>query len=81
MNPRVKNLEYQSPYKLILTFTNNEKKRFNLLPYLHYPVYLPLRDETYCKKAKVLSGTVVWDETIDFDPDTLFLESTPMQNK
>ncbi len=35
----------------------------------------------YYQKARVLSGTVVWDETVDFDPDTLFLESTPIQNQ
>lgn len=80
MNPRVK-IGYENPYELILAFTNNEKKRVNLLPYLNYPVYSPFKDESYCKNARVLSGTVVWDETINFDPNTLFLESTPMQKQ
>ena len=75
MNPRVKEVHYQSPYKLILTFSNNEEKQFDLVPYLHYPVFTALKDEAFCKKAKVLLGTVDWDDTIDFDPDTLFLES------
>jgi hypothetical protein len=37
-----------------------------------------LKDEAYCRKAKVLNGTVVWDEFVDFDPDTLYLESKPL---
>lgn len=77
MNPRVKNVEYQSPYKLKLVFTNNEVKQFDLAPYLSYPVYEPLSDEAFCQKAKVFLGTVVWDDVIDFDPDTLFLEAEP----
>ncbi len=75
MNPRITSVQYQSPYKLILTFTNNEVKEFDLTPYLHYPVYQPLADESFCRKAKACMGTVVWNDEIDFDPDTLYLDS------
>jgi len=75
MNPRVSLVQYQSPHKLILTFTNKEVKEFDFGNYLNYPVYKVLNDEAYCKKAKVFNGTVVWDDSTDFDPDTLYLES------
>jgi hypothetical protein len=75
MNPRVSSVQYRSPHKLILTFANKEVKEFDLVSYLNYPVYKALSDETYCKKAKVFNGTVVWDDSTDFDPDTLYLES------
>jgi hypothetical protein len=75
MNPRVKQVQYRAPYKLLLTFANDERKQFDLLPYLEYPIYSSLKDESYCRKAKVLLGTVAWDEAVDFDPDTLYLES------
>jgi hypothetical protein len=78
MNPRVSLVKYESPHKLILTFTNKEVKEFNFGSYLEYPVYEVLRDEAYSKRAKVLNGTVVWDESTDFDPDTLYLESKPV---
>ena len=78
MNPRIFSVRYQSPYKLILTFANQEVKEFDFMPYLNYPVYEVLKDESYCKKAKVFNGTVVWDEFTDFDPDTLYLESKPL---
>lgn len=35
MNPRVVDVHYQTPYKLILTFANNEQKKFILKPYLN----------------------------------------------
>ena len=75
MNPRVTVVEYKSKHKLLLTFENGELKEFNLSPYLHYPVFESLNDEWFCSKAKVFNGTVAWDDTIDFDPDTLYLES------
>ena len=75
MNPRVKNVKYKSPYQLVITFNNDEIKIFNLIDYLQYPVYEPLKDPVFCNKAKVLLGTVVWNDSIDFDPDTLYLES------
>jgi hypothetical protein len=80
MNPRVKEVYYQSPYKLMLTFNNNEIRQFDLTPYLNYSIYKPLADESFCKKAKVFLGTVAWNDEIDFDPDTLFLESVTIHS-
>jgi Protein of unknown function (DUF2442) len=75
MNPRVKEVKYEPHYKLVLIFLNNEVKEFNFSGYLDYPVYTPLKDELFCHKARVVNGTVAWDDEIDFDPDTLYLES------
>ena len=75
MNPRAKNILYKSPYNLIVTFTNGEVKKFDMRPFLDYPVYEDLKNETYFSKARVQHGTVVWDEEIDIDPDRLYLES------
>ena len=75
MNPRAKNISYKSPYNLIVTFTNGEVKIFDLQPYLDYPVYEVLKNESYCSKASVENGTVVWNDEIDIDPDRLYLES------
>ncbi len=75
MNPRAKNVEYKKPYCLIITFSNGEVKIFDLNPYLDYPVYKALKDESICRRAKVKYGTIVWDEDTDIDPDRLYLES------
>lgn len=75
MNPRVIKAEYESRYKLILTFDNNEIKEFDFSSYLHYPVYQVLQDESFCRNVRIFNGTVIWDNETDFDPDTLYLES------
>jgi hypothetical protein len=75
MNPKVLTAQYKGNHKLLLTFTNNEVKQFDLKAYLKYPVYESLKDETFCKKLRVTDGIVQWNDYIDFDPDTLYLES------
>ena len=75
MNPRAKKVKYEKPYKLIITFTNDEVKIFDFYPYLNYPIYEPLQDESFCRKAKVENGIVFWNDEIDLDPDRLYLES------
>lgn len=75
MNPRVTRVEYKSRYKLILTFSNGEKKEFDFSNYLQYPIYNSLGDETFCREVKVINGTAAWNDDIDFDPDRLYLES------
>lgn len=74
MNRRAIEVKYESPYKLIATFTNGEVKIFDLHPYLHFPIYQSLQDESFCRKVKVENGIVFWDHEIDLDPDRLYLE-------
>ena len=75
MDPSVIEVKYESRYKLLLTFSNNEVRKFDFSSYLDYPVYTALTDESFCRKAKVFNGTVAWNDEIDFDYDTLYLES------
>ena len=77
MNPRAKSVKYLDGYKLIITFENNEIKQFDLQPYLHFNVYRPLQDETFCKKVMVRDGDGVlyWSDFIDIDPDRAYMES------
>lgn len=78
MNPRVKEVKYESPYRMIITFTNNEIREFDISFYLQYPVYEVLKDGSFCSKAIVFNGTIIWNDTVDFDPDTLYMESRPI---
>ncbi len=78
MSPKIKSVKYLDGYKLILVFNNNEKKQFDLTSYLQYPVYQPLKDETFCRKVMVKDGIVQWSDKIDLDPDTAYFESVPL---
>jgi hypothetical protein len=81
MLPRVTTVETIDSHTLVLTFDNQEVRKFDVAPYFHYPVYKPLTNPLLFTKAKVLNGTVVWDEIIDFAPETLYLESEPIKKR
>jgi len=80
MNPRALKVKYSGDHQLLITFTNQEVKQFDLNPYLDYPVYAPLKDEAFCKKVKVANGIIQWDEYIDLDPDTIYLEAVAVSS-
>ena len=73
MNPRVKTVIALDNYLLDLEFDNGEQGIFSMLPYLNYPVFQPLKDKSFFKKARATMGFVSWDDEIDMSPDTLYL--------
>jgi hypothetical protein len=77
MNPRVENAVYLGEHKLKIIFRNGECKIFDFTNYLDYPVYKPLESDQYASQLHVQNGTVCWGNQLDFDPDTLYLESIP----
>ncbi len=74
MNSRVEKVVCLDKTNLEITFKSGEVKVFDVVRYFDYPVYEELKDESFFKKAYVINGTVAWNDFIDFDPDTLYLE-------
>ena len=66
-------------FLLDLTFENGECRRFDMSPYLHYPVFRRLGNPGFFSLARVEYGTVVWPGSIDFDPETLYELSVLLQ--
>ncbi len=62
-------------YTLILTFENQERRRFNMAPYLHVGRFSELRDVAVFKKVSVSFDTVEWENGLDIDPEFLYEES------
>ncbi len=79
MNPRAKKVVYGNPYNLIVNFTNGEVKLLDLQPYLNYPIYETLQNESFCRKVKIENEIVFWNNEIDLDPDRLYLESKNLE--
>lgn len=77
MNPRITAVTAHDGYALLLTFNNGEIRHFDMTPYLAYPAFEPLHQVAFFKLARASHGTVTWPKEIDFDPDTLYLESRP----
>jgi len=70
----VKDVVAMDDYTLLLTFDNQEKKSFDVKPYLDFGVFKQLTDLDRFKTAHISFDTVEWDGEIDIDPETLYAE-------
>lgn len=70
---RVDSVKPLNDYKLMIGFTNGEKRVFDFEPLLSLTCYQPLRDKAVFDRAYVDCGTVCWnDGDIDIAPETLY---------
>ena len=75
MYPRVKDVKATDDYKLILTFTDDKVKIFDVTPYLDKGFFKQLKDKSYFKSVKPFMDSIQWQNGQDFCPDTLYSES------
>ena len=80
MNPRVKYVLPGNDFTLKLIFSNDEKKVFDVKPYLDFGIFSALKNPEIFNSVKVSCGTVVWENGLDICPDTLYLESSGTAN-
>jgi len=79
MNPRVVKVKTNEDYTLTITFDNGEIKVFDVKPYLDKGIFKELKNPVYFKTVTVIAGTVSWNDKQDFCPDTVYLESVPIE--
>lgn len=69
-------------YKLLITFSNGEKRIFECLYLLDSPAFKPLNDIDIFNSVYVDFGTVVWNNgEIDIAPETLFENSIAVDER
>ncbi|MYD97946.1 MAG: DUF2442 domain-containing protein [Gammaproteobacteria bacterium] len=78
MNPRVSTVRPMPDYKLELVFDDGDRRIYDCSHLLEFGVFRELREISYFKQARVLDGTVVWPHEQDICPDTLYLDSSPL---
>ena len=67
-------------YQLVVAFSTGERRRFDMRPYLAYPVFRRLENPGFFSLARVDYGTVTWPGEIDIAPETLYEKSEPIPN-
>ena len=75
MNPAVVTVKPENDYKLAITFDNDEKRLFDVTPFLDKGVFAELKNIAYFKKVKVAFGEIEWPHEQDFSKDTLYMLS------
>ena len=65
----------EDDYKLLLNFDTGELRRFDMKPYLDFPVYMRLKNKVFFGLTQIQYGTVTWPGEIDIAPETLYEKS------
>jgi hypothetical protein len=65
-------------FTLDLQFNDGSLRRFEAKPYLNYDVFTELQDIRYFQQVRIAFGTVQWPHEQDISPETLYLESVPL---
>jgi hypothetical protein len=65
-------------FKALVTFDNDSQKEIELEPFLHGPVFEPIRNNpAMFRSMKIAGGTIAWDNGADIDPDVLYYGLKP----
>ena len=69
----VERIEYKHDYTYEITFDDGLSADIDFASYLRYgPVFGPLEDIEYFKRARVEGGTICWPNGADVSPESLY---------
>jgi hypothetical protein len=71
----VKDVKPKDNYLLLLTFENEEKRMFDMKPYLNFGIFQELKDLNIFNTVKISFDTIEWANEADFDPEVLYQKS------
>jgi hypothetical protein len=74
----VKSVRPLNGYKLMLLFSNDETRIYDMASMMNYPVFRALKDEGVFNKVYVDYGTVTWNDRIDIASETLYEGGVPV---
>jgi hypothetical protein len=76
---RVRAVEPCEGFQVRVTFEDDTQRVIDLEPYLHGPIFEPIRrDPGMFRAMMVEGGTIAWDNGADIDPDVLYYDLTPV---
>jgi hypothetical protein len=74
MNPRVIEVKARGDFTVEILFANQERKVFDVKPYLEKGIFRELKKMEVFNSVKVDNGSISWAGGQDFCPDTLYIE-------
>ncbi len=72
-------VQADADFSLVLTFENDEVRRFDMAPYMDQKPWSGIKTPALFCAARVEMGTVVWPGDIDIDPETLYERSVALE--
>lgn len=77
MNPRVTDVKPLENYKVLLTFTNEEQKVYDVTEFLELKRWQELKQPKLFNTVKAVAGSIEWIHEQDICPDDLYENSIP----
>lgn len=74
----IKDVKTLDEYKLLLTFENEEKRIFDMRPFLEKGIFKELQDKNMFNTVRISFDTVEWANEVDMDPEMLYEDSIPV---
>ena len=78
IRPKAVNVIPQPDYMLLVTFNNNEKRQFDVKPYLNFKPFSELKSPVLFETVKISGLSVEWIHGQDICPDALYFNSIPV---
>lgn len=77
LQPKIVSVSTQKPYFLLLEYENDERRLFDVSPYISGSWFGELRDENYFRTVHVLPGGIgiEWEHGQDIAPHELYEQS------
>lgn len=75
MRPKAIDVKVLDNYELEIIFDNNEKKIFDVKPYLKFKQFEQLKDIKMFNTVKVAGLSIEWENGADICPDELYNNS------
>ena len=75
LRPSAKDVKPIDDYMLLVTFDNDEKKVFDVKPYMTGCWFSKLKDKAVFKTVRVKGLSVAWADGQDICPDELYYNS------
>jgi hypothetical protein len=75
---RIRSVQPLDAFRVRLEFTDGTQREADLEPYLHGPIFEPIRNDPHMfRSVHVDNGTIIWPNGADIDPDVLYQNLTP----
>jgi hypothetical protein len=78
LRPRARKVKPLDDYTLLITFTNNESKVFDVKPYLDQKPFQELKAKGKFETVHIAGLSIEWFNGADICPDELYDDSVPV---
>ena len=79
MRPRAIDVKPLPNYELLITFNNNEKRIFDVKPYMNFKPFEELKNIALFNTVKIDGLSISWANNADICPDELYNNSKPAE--